>query len=75
MARTLSELDRNDVPGAIAVVEQLLDAGTYSTDDGEIVSMLQDDPEYFLAEYAKMMQRRSSQGRAVEVQRPGASAA
>lgn len=75
MTRKISELERNDVPGAIQCVEQMLDAGTYSTEDGEIVSMLQDNPEYFHAEYTKMMQRRRSQGQPVEVQRPGVSAA
>lgn len=71
MTQRISDLARNDVPGAIAFIEQQLDAGTYSSDDAQSVTMLQDDPGPLIEAYTQLLAKRRKLGRPVYVKGAG----
>lgn len=59
---SITDLPRNDVKAAVGFLEQALDAGTFSTDDGQTLAMLQDDPDDLAAAVAKMVDERTKRG-------------
>ncbi len=70
MARKISDLDRNDLRGALALAEERLDAGTYSADHGQSLAMLQDDPAALGAAFDAMLAKREAAGQPVAILSP-----
>ncbi len=70
MARKISDLDRNDLDGALALAEERLDAGTFSTDHGQTLAMLQDDPAALATAFDAMLARREAAGQPVAILSP-----
>ena len=62
MPTRIADLDRNDVPGAVAYLEQQLDAGKFTSDDGQTLRALQDDPKAFEEAVEKVIVRRRQRG-------------
>lgn len=52
MGKRVDDLERNDVPGAVAVYRAGLSAGTWTPEQAEMILMLQDDPSKLRAEIA-----------------------
>jgi hypothetical protein len=67
MAKQLSEVNRNDIPTALALAEERLDAGTYTAEHGEILAMLQDDPTELATAFGAMIARREAAGLPVTI--------
>lgn len=51
---SITELERNDVDGAIAVAEQMKRRGTWGPDAAQMLLMLQDNDEELAARLAKL---------------------
>lgn len=56
---TVTDLDRNDVQGALQVYQTEMAAGTWSADKAEAMLQLQDDPTELLRRLAKITSRHS----------------
>jgi hypothetical protein len=62
MPLKIAELPRNDVDAAVRYLEQQLDAGAFTADDGQSLMMLQDDPDALGEAVAAMIKRRKGRG-------------
>lgn len=59
----ITDLARNDVPGALRFLEERLDQERFTSDDGQTLFALQDDPRELAAEVKKLVTERRRAGK------------
>jgi len=59
----VTDLPRNDVAAALRFLEEALDAGSLTSDDGEVLAMLHDEPEQLEVAVEELLARRKDEGR------------
>ena len=52
--RRIDGLERNDVDGALNIAKDLLESGDFTSDIGETLTMLQDDPTDYWEKFSKL---------------------